>query len=139
MKFKNIKNKSGKNKKGAPASEFPRNFRSFPEKVSDEFIFLLGLTVILVSGLIVGLDLYQNLAQQKQLASQTSQLQSKLNFWQKEVKNHPDYRDGYFSLALISYQLKDFDSSRLNLEKALNIDPNFEKGRQLEELLSSNF
>ncbi len=136
MKFK-ITNK--KNKKEPAKKEFPRNFRFFTEKIGDEAIFFIGLSAILAAGLLVGLNLYSNLASQKKMIAQTRQLQTQLNFWENEIKARPNYRDAYFSLALIYYQLGNFDFAKQNLEKALTIDPNFEKGRELEQLLNSKY
>lgn len=62
---------------------------------------------------------------------------NELVFWQKEIGERPNYRDAYFKLALLNYQLKDFDKANEYLKKTLSLDPNFEKGRELEKLLSN--
>ena len=139
MKFTRVKSEKNSHVKEKTASKLPRNSRFIPEKIKDEFILLTGFIVIIVAGIIVGFDLYKNISEQKELSIKANSLQSRLIFWQEQVKNRPDYRDGYFSMALISYQLKDFESSRNYLDKALSIDPNFEKGRELQKLLSASF
>ena len=139
MKFTRAKSEKNSHAKEKPASKLPRNSRFIPEKIKDEFILLTGFIVIIVAGIIVGFDLYKNISEQKELSIKANSLQSRLIFWQEQVKNRPDYRDGYFSMALISYQLKDFESSKNYLDKALSIDPNFEKGRELQKLLSASF
>ena len=71
------------------------------------------------------------------LNNEKIKVQNELIFWQKEVGKMPNYRDAYFKLALLNYQLKDFDKANEYLKKTLSLDPNFEKGRELEKLLSN--
>lgn len=139
MKVEKTPQKKHQSKKEKKASKFPSISRFIPEKINEGYIFLAIFLFIFVCTVIIGLDLYQNLSLEKKLAFRNNELQRRLDFWKKEVKIHPNYRDAYFNLALISYQLKDFDSSIYNLQKALEIDPNFEKGRQFQEILSGSF
>lgn len=140
---KNLKikktDKEGESKKGRGSLYLPNISRFIPEKFNEVHLFAIGLTFILISALVVGLDLYGNLSLEKKLIGETGELQSKLNFWELESQRHPGYRDAYFNLALINFQLRDLTSSRSNLEKALEIDPNFKKGREFEEILSQSF
>jgi len=144
MKFKNI-NKKTSSKKGNKNKthehlQFPRNYRIIPEKIKrDDFVFFIGVLIIMIAGLLVSLDLYSNLKEQKNLMVQKNHVLAQRGFWQSQVNSHPNFRDAYFNLALIDYQLKDFSEARLNLDKALTIDPNFEKGRQLEQILNSKY
>lgn len=118
--------------------KLPSNSRFIPEKFNaDHIVFLAGILCILVAILIVSLDLYSNYKKQKILANEKIKVLDSMLFWQSEVKKKPDYRDGFFTLALLSYQLKDFDKANENLGKALSLDPNFEKGKELEDLLKN--
>ncbi len=126
-------------KKAKPKTEpkkLPRNYRFITEKIhSDHLIFFIGITCIIIATIIVSFDLYSNYKTQKQLTAEKVKVVKELAYWQKEVGDKPNYRDGYFSLALIYYQLKDFENSSENLDRAMNIDPNFEKGKELRVLL----
>ena len=59
---------------------------------------------------------------------------SEINHWGKVVSKYSDYRDAYFKLAVLEYQLGDNEKSKKYLEKALKLDPNFDKGRELEKI-----
>lgn len=125
-------------KENRGAYKFPNISRFIPEKVNEGYVFVIIIIFIFTSALVVGFDLYQNLSLERKLVRQGSEIQRKLIFWENEAKKHPNYRDAYFNLALINFQLKNFDSSKNYLKKALDIDPNFEKGRRLEEILSNS-
>lgn len=64
------------------------------------------------------------------------QLQQQASFWESQLKDKPDFRDGYIKLAAIYYQLRDLEKAKQNLEKARQIDPNYEPTQKLEELLN---
>ena len=126
-------------KKEKPKEEpkqLPKNSRSFTENlISDHLVFSVGIICILMAILVVSLNLYTTYKTQKDLESERSQIAANLSFWQAEVKEKPNYRDAYFSLAILYYKLKDYKNSSENLEKAMEIDPNFEKGKELREVL----
>ena len=129
-------------KKAEPkkSKQFPSNSRFIPEKIfSDHFVFFVGVFCILLAILVVSLDLYNNYKKQKQLADENIKILNQLVFWQNEIEKRPNYRDAYFSLALLNYQLKDFNNASKNLQKALSLDPNFEKGRELGKILNSKY
>ena len=138
MKFKNAKPKRVYKKSKPKGQEFPRNYRFIPEKLTgDGFAFLVGFLFILASIFVVSLDLYSNYTKNLMLNNEKIKVQNELIFWQKEVGKMPNYRDAYFKLALLNYQLKDFDKANEYLKKTLSLDPNFEKGKELEKLLSN--
>ena len=118
--------------------KLPSNSRRIPEKlINDHSIFFLGIVIIIIASIFVAYDFYQNFKNQDVVFSEREKIINDLNFWNKKVIEKPNYRDGYFSLSLIYYQLGDYDNSLVNLEKALNIDPNFEKGKELQLILNS--
>lgn len=59
-------------------------------------------------------------------------IQQDIVFWEEQIKKYPGFRDGYMQLALLYYQLGNKMEAKRNLEHAFVIDPNFEKGRELE-------
>ena len=52
------------------------------------------------------------------------------------LEKNNDYRDGYLQLAILEYKLRDYSKAQLYLGKALEIDPNFEKAKELGKALS---
>lgn len=133
-----MKKKFYKKAKPKEVKKFPSNYRSIPERLNrDETVFFVGTLAILLAILIISLDLYSNFTTQKKLNEERISVIKQMNFWESEIKARPNYRDAYFSLALLSFRLRDMESARRNLNEALRLDPNFEKGRELETILNS--
>ena len=65
-------------------------------------------------------------------------LEQQLNQWKEVIKEKPDYRDAYIQLATLAYQLKRLEQAKSYIDKALNLDPNFEPAKKLQELLNRN-
>jgi len=55
--------------------------------------------------------------------------------WHRTIQLHPDYRDGYYMLALLAYQLNRIEESKSYLTIIKNLDPNFSGISALEALL----
>lgn len=118
------------------SKKLPKNYRNITDNVhSDHAVFFTGFFCITLALIVVGFDFYSNYSTKKQLEAEKIKVSRELNYWQSEVREKPNFRDGYFSLALIYYQLKDFKSSSEYLEKAMVLDPNFEKGNELRKLI----
>ena len=134
-KFKNTKKQVIKK---AKPQKLPRNSRIIPERIhADEFIFTLGILCIFAAILVVSANLYKNLKEQKALVNEKIKVLREEAYWENEIKLKPDFRDAYFSLALINYQLNDLNKANEYLAKTLSLDPNFEKGRELGKLLGN--
>ena len=71
----------------------------------------------------------------KKAKESPSQIQHEISFWEKIIKEKPDYRDAYFQLAILSYQLGKIKKAQTYLQKTLDLDPNFEPARKLEKML----
>lgn len=139
--------------------EFPRIYRSITElpfrvfrflkaihaeiigkhRLVSHIVVILFLSFVFVSTIVVGFDLLKNTEQKRQLDKERREIISNINFWKDFVSKHRDYRDGYFQLAILEYRLNDLGKAKLYLEKSLAIDPNFEKGRELEQILNSKY
>jgi hypothetical protein len=52
------------------------------------------------------------------------------------VSKQKGYRDGYFMLAVLNYQLKDFTKAGEYNQKVLSIDPSFSPALELKKVLS---
>lgn len=93
-------------------------------------LFLLSLVVV------TAVDTYMIYVQKKQADRQRQALENQVEYWKGIAEKHKDYRDAYFQLSLLEYQLRDLESSRMYLKKVFELDPNFEKGKELEKLLN---
>lgn len=106
------------------------------QKQRYDLYFLGGAAgVLLLLTLVFGVSLYKTFTTRQRLDNQRENILSEIRYWQKITNDYKDYRDAYMKLALLEYQLKHYDVSREYLKKVLSLDPNFEKGRKLEELI----
>lgn len=154
-KFKNIKTSTKKNTSGkgrekvGKKQEFPNIYRIFTESfislksrlerldLSRIFIACLILLILLaVAGTILtSLDLYKNNQKKQKIEAEREKLTTELKQWQGIAGKYKGYRDAYFKLAVLSFQLKDFDRSKFYLMQVFSLDPNFQAGRDLEKML----
>jgi len=63
-------------------------------------------------------------------------IRQEIEFWQEIIKEKQDYRDAYFQLAVLNYQIYQKGPAVKYLQKTLNLDPNFEPAKKLEKLLN---
>ncbi len=101
-------------------------------------VTLLSFVMLFFIG-ISSFDLYNNFQDKKKLDLERQEIISRIEKWQGIASKYKDYRDAYFQLAILEYRLRDFGKSKFYLDKALALDPNFEKGRVLEKVLSSKY
>jgi len=96
-----------------------------------------ALTIIFIIPVVfIGSDVNKTLIERQVVFNERQKIETEKEYWVGIVTKHPNYRDGYFKLALLEYQLKNYNESRTHLEKTLQLDPNFEKGRELEKILN---
>lgn len=131
-----------KKEKPQQSLEFPKIYRFITEKIKNAegdlrvmivgFIFGAFLTLIVLSSfyLIMGLREKEEVENQRQTAI------SQIQYWENVVEKQKGYRDGYFMLAVLEYQIRDFGKSEEYLKKVLEIDPNFTPAYDLQKVLS---
>lgn len=96
------------------------------------------ISVLTLVGLLFGaLTLVRSRGVRDELSLKRSELTVQVQAWEETKQKFPGYRDAYFTLAVLYYQLGEREKARENLDRALEIDPNFEKGRELERLLKT--
>ena len=116
----------------ARRAKFPKIHRS----ITDVRIWAAIITCIIFVLLLFALfDLFNAIKQKEWVKKEREAVISQVQYWQSVVKKYPDYRDGYYTLAVLSYRLKDIEYARGYLKKALELDPNFIEGRELEKKL----
>ncbi|KKP94948.1 MAG: hypothetical protein US02_C0015G0014 [Candidatus Levybacteria bacterium GW2011_GWA2_36_13] len=118
--------------------KFPNISRRIPETIKRNKFIILALFLIFFFVALVTIDLTRNLIQRNNEITKMQKLTDQRIYWQKIINTYPDFRDAYFSLAIIEYQLGNFEESSKYLEKVYEIDPNFEKGDFLKEKLNLN-
>jgi len=121
--------------------QFPKIYRFITERFKkseqDLKILIVGFAfgVIVTLVVLAALDLAASIRSFNALKSQRQTLLSQVNYWQGVVEKQSGYRDGYFMLAVLEYQLKDFDKSKEYLKKVVAIDPNFAPAQDLQRAL----
>lgn len=96
------------------------------------------IVIVLATGIaFFSLKAYQNYQVITQINIQREQIQGKINFWQSITDKYDGYKDAYFQMAILDYQLGNFQKAKLENQKALTLDPNFEDAKNLENVLDS--
>jgi len=125
--------------------EFPKIFRFITEqkyfkkiKKHQWRLITAGFVSAIILGaiVIVGADSYRNYKENKKLTEKRRNIENQIRFWELVNRKYTGFRDSYFQLALLEYQLKDFDKARVYLKEVLRLDPNFKSGRKLEDILT---
>lgn len=108
-------------------TELPRERQLYYLKI---FCFSFVSTFLLVSIMLRGYQLVGGLHFLRVASAQRQEIEKERVYWEDVVKRHEGYRDVYFKLAVLSYQLGETDKARTYLRNTLDIDPNFKEGRE---------
>jgi len=121
-------------------AKFPRIYRFFTDKKLQKALkfqaIVISFALLVALILTFGLDLFQNIQKQKEQNFQREVLTSELKTWESIAQEFPNFKDAYYQLAVLSYRLGDFEKAKEYVKKALFLDPNFDKAKELEKLLS---
>ena len=124
----------------AEKEKLPSNSRKIPETKSffqlllnKYFIVSFLCAFIGVAVALQGISLKNSLQTLSILEGKKESIQRDVAYWEKVTTEHKGYRDGYFKLALLNYQLGDTVKAKVYAEKALTVDPNFKPARDLLE------
>ena len=118
--------------------KLPRSYRIIPDiqlaslkQVVWNKYFLVSFisTFIGVAIVMQGIDLNYQLRQLRMVRSEREQMVKEVRYWEDITKEHHDYRDGYFKLALLEYQLGNREKARSYIQKTLTIDPNYQPAK----------
>lgn len=120
-----------------PALEFPNISRFITELPRERQLFYVKIfgfsfitTFLLVSIMLRSYQLIEGMHFLRQASAQRQDILSQREYWEDVVKRHEGYRDAYFKLAVLSYQLGEKEKARTYLQTTLEIDPNFKEGRE---------
>lgn len=103
------------------------------------FITFFSIIILFISFALFGIDVYKSYKIKTKVFAEKQKILFDISYWENIADSYKGYRDAYFKLALLYYQLKDLDKTKENLNKVLELDPNFEEGRKLERILSSKY
>ncbi len=118
--------------------KFPKIYRFITENDSWRQL-LIGFvsSFVFLALAVVCMNTYKNYQEKLLQDSERAQINKEISLWNPILQKYKGYRDGYFQIALLEYQLKDFEKARNYLQKTLILDPNFEEARKLEKILNS--
>ena len=97
---------------------------------------------VIMAVLVIGIGfftvkVYQNYQQIVQINAQRQQIQGKINFWQSIADKYDGYKDAYFQMAILDYSLGNFKKAKMENQKALTLDPNFDDAKNLKVALGN--
>lgn len=114
------------------------SLKSIKHKLKTETFWIGILVLIIIAAILfVGIDLYKNVQEKQKVEAERGKITAEIEFWQKITKKYKGYRDAYFKIALLEYKLGDTQKSKEYLNEVFKLDPNFEKGRELEKILNN--
>lgn len=124
----------------------PSIFRFITEyTLSDKAITHAKLMIIgFFSGLLLVSIAYQtnklfhNLQAVQVMRHERGKINQEIVYWKHVSERYEGYRDVYFRIAALEYKIGNKRESEQYMEKALEIDPNFEAGRVLGEKIQQN-
>lgn len=98
-------------------------------------IVLVIVSILLLQLVQLGQLLYQNYNEAQVKQAEKQKIEADIARWEKIVEDRPNYRDGYFELAVLTYRLDRIYETRFYLRKVFLLDPNYQPARELEEKL----
>ncbi len=113
-------------------TQFPNIYRIITDRHFLLGILLGSLSIIVVT---TGYDLFNTLQIKKELDLERQKVISQIQYWQSVARRYQGYRDAYIELAILENRLGENKKAKRFVQKSLAIDPNFEPGRQLENML----
>lgn len=112
---------------------FPKIYRFITETWFQ--VAVLSVVLLISLGLMFQ-ELHKHMQQQHALEQKRAAIQRQITYWQGVIRKYQDYRDGYFKLALLEYQLGNIQAAELYIQKTKTLDPNFTEADKLEGILS---
>ncbi|HVF69854.1 MAG TPA: tetratricopeptide repeat protein [Xanthomonadales bacterium] len=119
---------------GPRTSFFPKIYRFITERWK---LIVAGVIsgAIIIGIILQNVNLYHNIREQQAIRAKRGAVEKELSFWKKQSAKYKDARDIYFRIAALEYELGDKEGAKEDLQKALEIDPNFKEGREMEKMI----
>lgn len=105
-------------------------FPSISRRITETSFFLLLVVLYLLFAFFL-----KNLSEYKHLKTEKEQIIKNAEFWKNVTIEKPNYRDAYMEVAILEYRLGNINETKLYLEKALVLDPNFKKAKEIKKII----
>lgn len=101
----------------------------------EALVFLYVVTIFSI--LILAFNLFTNLQRQKEINFQREKIQSEIKLWQDVADKFKNYKEAYYQLAVLEYELGEIEKAKFYISKSLYLDPNFDKAKELKKILNT--
>lgn len=119
-----------------PLGLFPKIYRFITEQ--GVMIIISFVSLVVLTGITLQVFKLQETLHQVELSKEHRlKLAKELAYWQDVTRQYSDYRDAYFKIATLQYQLGNVEQAKKSLEKVLVLDPNFENARVLGDKIEA--
>ena len=121
--------------------KFPSISRIIPERLNPFLTFVAAVVtfffvIVLLFGIVFnGVKIYRSYKSLNKLDEQRQNLKSQISFWQSVASKYPEYKDSYFRIAMLEYELGDSTKAKEFDRKALLLDPNYVDALTLQNVL----
>lgn len=75
-------------------------------------------------------------AQIKNREEEPERIKAKIQDWEKILEEKPSYRDAFFQIAVLNWRIYQEKKAGEAIDKALELDPNFEAGKNFKRTIS---
>lgn len=128
----------------------PRNYRIITERFKklgkqnakllerlkiEALVFIYVVTIFFI--LILAFNLFINIQKQNEINFQREKIQSEIRLWQDIADKFKNYKEAYYQLAVLEYELGDIEKAKFYISKSLYLDPNFDKAIELKRILNT--
>ena len=97
-----------------------------------KYIFVGAISgALLIAITLQGVELRGNTRQAEQVVQAREQVMQEIVYWKQIADTYSGYRDIYYRIATLQYKLGNKEESKKYLQKALELDPNFEEAHVL--------
>lgn len=129
---RSITEKSRKETAQSFDNKIPKN--KYLALVLNKYFIVSFLTTFLgVALTLQGISVQKSLQSLENIKNERTQIEKEVIYWEDVVKDHKGYRDAYFKLALLEFQLGNKDKAKTYTEKTLEIDPNYAPAREFRK------
>ncbi len=106
---------------------------------TEKILFLTQNQINQANNQVLGKQTVQELGElwQKKLYSDPKEIRKLILVWEEIIMEKPNYRDAYLQLAYLHYKLFENEKAKKYLQKAIELDPNYEPVRKLEKILNN--
>jgi len=110
--------------------QFPSNYRVITER-GISFLSLIAILILILLIFLLSFNLIQDYQEYRKISLERQNINVKINSWSSILDKFPGYSDASFNMAVLYYQLNDFEKAKTYLDKTLIFDPNYPQAQKL--------